>query len=916
MKKMLSLFVLLVAIVMGAQAAKILIAKVEISSGAISTTSGTLYKSSAISGISSANKISGETSYVAITLTDGNYFQEGDSIVVECTKVVQIFEGGSGSNNKANSALLTTGNLTSTTPKTSWGLIPNSITANTSTISVGRTSSTYNGNITSFAIYRENTATEAFTVTFDAGDDGTCATTSITEDNPGAGVTLPTVTDVTEGKVFTGWYTAGDELAGLAGETYFPTEAITLSAKYQTIAPYATPTITEKNGTVQITSTDDVEGMTFKYSLDGGTTYSNYTMPFNLSEATTVKAYVTGTSTAYTDSEVAEASCGAIPAATAGSRSITLSYNTSNFTLSASQSGSDTNDTMTGKEGTDYQGWIVALDNEGQTGSNIKKLDSGSAINSETTFKGSNGRKITFTLPEDVTANRITLYSYTNGSGSDESSWYINSTSKADAIALSQNGVCTASNPDVRVFSLDNLNTFYINNGGYQQCFYAVVDYVDNRTKYAVTYNPGANGTGTIEAGEKTAGLAYTLSSETFTRDNYLQTGWATTDGGELAYELGGTYSTDAAIELFPVWTAAYTYTAGFSDYTKGIPAGWTFNYDSTNKFATSNGNISTADFIGTMNANGQTTPHSQSGMSDNWVAFGKKAGDNSNYAYAIFDLGVTTKIFAMNVTLYGGSSSSFNEKIEYLGEDGTTVKKTYTNALKAGNWKANSISKTDEVEDVRYIKVYGADKWVLMSAFSVTTADETVLGAKVKTNGAGWASFTPSQNATVATGATAYIVTAIDGTKATTEEVAVMKAGEGYFIKGAASTEYAVTYVPANEADDVTGSLLEGCLNATTLAANTTPYNYVLGTQTVNAEKKAGLFYVGANAVTLPSGKCYLASAISENPQNLTLDFDEATAINNVNANDNANEAAPAKVIKNGKLYIGNYNVAGARIK
>ena len=433
---------------------------------------------------------------------------------------------------------------------------------------------------------------------------------------------------------------------------------------------------------------------------------------------------------------------------------------------------------------------------------------------------------------------------------------------------------------------------------------------------YAVTYNKGAYGTGSIAAGEKSYGVDFTLSSSTFSREGYAQTGWATTDGGEKVYDLGGTYIANAAIELFPVWTASYTYTADFSDYTKGVPAGWAFSYDSTNKFATSNGNTSTTDFVGTMKDNGQTTPSSQASINDNWVAFGKKDGGNTNDAYAILDLGVTTTVYGMNATLYFGSSSSdVSENIEYLGEDGTTVKKTYNNTLSNRGWKANDISKTEAVAGVRYIKIYGSNKWIVMSAFSVTTADETVLGAKVKTNGAGWTSYTPTQNATVATGAKAYIITAISGTTATTTEVTTMKAGEGYFIKGAANTEYVVTYTDAN-ADDVTGSLLRGCLNATNLAANTTPYNYVLGTQTVNEVKKAGLFYVKTNAVIVPSSKCYLASAILENPQNLSIEFDEATAVEAIAEANEANAEAPVKVIKNGKLYIGNYNVAGQQVK
>ena len=45
-----------------------------------------------------------------------------------------------------------------------------------------------------------------------------------------------------------------------------------------------------------------------------------------------------------------------------------------------------------------------------------------------------------------------------------------------------------------------------------------------------------------------------------------------------------------------------------------------------------------------------------------------------------------------------------------------------------------------------------------------------------------------------------------------------------------------------------------------------------------------------------------------------LTVEVTDASAINNVSANDNVN--VPVKVIKNGKLYIGNFSVAGQRVK
>ncbi len=73
---------------------------------------------------------------------------------------------------------------------------------------------------------------------------------------------------------------------------------------------------------------------------------------------------------------------------------------------------------------------------------------------------------------------------------------------------------------------------------------------------YTISYNPGAYGTGSIASGTKTYGVNFTLSSSTFTRTGYTQTGWSTTDGGAKAYDLGGTYTANTAITLYPFWTA------------------------------------------------------------------------------------------------------------------------------------------------------------------------------------------------------------------------------------------------------------------------------------------------------------------------------------------------------------------------
>lgn len=79
---------------------------------------------------------------------------------------------------------------------------------------------------------------------------------------------------------------------------------------------------------------------------------------------------------------------------------------------------------------------------------------------------------------------------------------------------------------------------------------------------HTVTYDPGANGTGTASTATKIEGLPLTLADESFTRTGYTQTGWATVDGGEKVYDLGAIYEENAPITLYPVWTAnQYTVT-------------------------------------------------------------------------------------------------------------------------------------------------------------------------------------------------------------------------------------------------------------------------------------------------------------------------------------------------------------------
>lgn len=89
---------------------------------------------------------------------------------------------------------------------------------------------------------------------------------------------------------------------------------------------------------------------------------------------------------------------------------------------------------------------------------------------------------------------------------------------------------------------------------------------------YQVTYNPGTDGTGNIVTDTKIENEPLALSSETFTRTGFTQTGWAATDGGKKMFDLGGKYTTDADITLYPVWKAnQYTITVKPTNGNKDI---------------------------------------------------------------------------------------------------------------------------------------------------------------------------------------------------------------------------------------------------------------------------------------------------------------------------------------------------------
>lgn len=169
---------------------------------------------------------------------------------------------------------------------------------------------------------------------------------------------------------------------------------------------------------------------------------------------------------------------------------------------------------------------------------------------------------------------------------------------------------------------------------------------------YTITYNKGANGTGTIASGTKTHGVDFTLSSSTFTRDDYTQTGWSTTDGGAKAYELGGTYTANSNITLYPYWTlSASPQLASISNVTGKTVNDTSFNatttinnsqYASGTLTVTASSNSTSIITVGTVNKSGNdvTIPLTVKGPGTATITVTLKDGSTT----------VDTKIFTVTV--------------------------------------------------------------------------------------------------------------------------------------------------------------------------------------------------------------------------------------------------------------------------
>lgn len=84
------------------------------------------------------------------------------------------------------------------------------------------------------------------------------------------------------------------------------------------------------------------------------------------------------------------------------------------------------------------------------------------------------------------------------------------------------------------------------------------------KPEYTITYDGGEGVEGSIDPATKADGVDFTLSSETFTREGYIQTGWRDMYG-IYEYDLGGVYTWEMDMTFYPVWEKLVTVTADFT---------------------------------------------------------------------------------------------------------------------------------------------------------------------------------------------------------------------------------------------------------------------------------------------------------------------------------------------------------------
>ena len=242
---------------------------------------------------------------------------------------------------------------------------------------------------------------------------------------------------------------------------------------YLTGFQVAAPVVNQLNGTVAITCA--TPNATIEYSTDGGSSWTAYSRAFTVTATTDFKARASRENC--TTSDVTDATITAV-SANVKTRTLVMGYGAFNASGKV----------MTGKAGDDAEGFtLTMLTDQDKSWSNRNSITISEISNTRTTICGSNGVQVRVDMPAGIKATQLRLYSYVNSAtSSTNSAWKevngedLNSTLKTVPMGAFTDVADYDTNPDVRIFPLDNVEgSFTFTNGGIQTCFVLVLDVIE-----------------------------------------------------------------------------------------------------------------------------------------------------------------------------------------------------------------------------------------------------------------------------------------------------------------------------------------------------------------------------------------------------------------------------------------------------
>jgi len=402
-----------------------------------------------------------------------------------------------------------------------------------------------------------------------------------------------------------------------------------------------------------------------------------------------------------------------------------------------------------------------------------------------------------------------------------------------------------------------------------------------------LTYN--ANG-GSGEMGNTVGYGSITLSANKYTKSGYTFMGWATSQAsataGTVAYADEAAYTLNEDATIYAVWAVTDIYL---------VPA--------TSGDAPASGddiNMQSSSFGGSMKALSANLSYTENGLQ-----FGTNSGTKASVT---LDRNLKAGSVIIMKLVSGGTSarglhlysSDGSKKITTIGW-GPTVEQ---GAVKTFSYKVKSTD-TDLIGSNSF--QLWRNNTVILTNLSIVDAAEPV---KVELNNVdgfnyGFAGFCAPKNFSVTNG-TAYKAVVTDGKMVLKSLDGIVPADKGVVIAGTKGATATITYTTEEATADVTDNDLLGTTERTLTSELKGSAAKFLTLQ------KSTSKFIQYTGTYFPAYKAYLL--LDSNTQSLDLVFDNPTAINGV-AETEA-KAAPVKVIKNGKLYIGNYNVAGQQVK